>query len=182
MAPKNKDFTTKKTPSPTTRTKSICVKFMALALRKAERKAWYLVPRWPQKKDEHCTPLWRNQYIPGICLSSILGLEPSKRRPLLFNTRVMWVPGIHIHILGCSTTLDARNHQDEMEHFLSRHPGREKSLKFYGGLSKYTSLKDNMSPENRPFVPKRKRSASNFQPSRLSGAKMLFYGRSTNPP
>ena len=46
-------------------------------------------------------------YIPGICLSSILGLEPSKRRPLLFNTRVMWVPGIHntyfrmLHHPGC---------------------------------------------------------------------------------
>ena len=35
-------------------------------------------------------------YIPGTCLSSILGFEPSKRRPFPFKTRVIWVPGYYI--------------------------------------------------------------------------------------
>ena len=37
-------------------------------------------------------------YTPGTCLSSILGFEPSKRRPFPFKTRVIWVPGIYIYI------------------------------------------------------------------------------------
>ena len=36
-------------------------------------------------------------YIPGTCLSSILGFEPSKRRPFPFKTRFIWVPGIFIY-------------------------------------------------------------------------------------
>ena len=31
----------------------------------------------------------------GSCLSSILGFEPSKRRPFPSKTRVIWVPGIY---------------------------------------------------------------------------------------
>ena len=34
-------------------------------------------------------------YIPGTCLSSILGFEPSKRRPFPIKTGVIWVPGIY---------------------------------------------------------------------------------------
>ena len=34
-------------------------------------------------------------YLPGTCLSSILGFEPSKRRPFPFKTTVIWVPGIY---------------------------------------------------------------------------------------
>ena len=37
-------------------------------------------------------------YIPGTCLSSIFGFEPSKRGPFPFKTRVIWVPGINICI------------------------------------------------------------------------------------
>ena len=37
-------------------------------------------------------------YVPGTCLSSILGLEPSKRRPFPIKTGVIWVPGISIYI------------------------------------------------------------------------------------
>ena len=37
-------------------------------------------------------------YIPGTCLSSILGVEPSKTRPFSSKTRVIWVPGIYIYI------------------------------------------------------------------------------------
>ena len=35
-------------------------------------------------------------YVPGTCLSSILGFEPSKRRPFPFKTKVSWVPGMYI--------------------------------------------------------------------------------------
>ena len=34
-------------------------------------------------------------YIPGTCSSSILGLQPSKRRPFPIKTGVIWVPGIY---------------------------------------------------------------------------------------
>ena len=34
-------------------------------------------------------------YIPGTCLSSILGVEPSKRRPFSSKTKVIWVLGIY---------------------------------------------------------------------------------------
>ena len=35
------------------------------------------------------------------CFSSVLGLQPSKRRPFPIKTRVIWVPGIFIHIYSC---------------------------------------------------------------------------------
>ena len=38
-------------------------------------------------------------YTPGTCLSSIFGFQPSKTRPFPIKTRVIWVPGIHIHSL-----------------------------------------------------------------------------------
>ena len=34
-------------------------------------------------------------YILVICLSSILGMEHSQRRPRSFKTRVIWLPGIY---------------------------------------------------------------------------------------
>ena len=34
-------------------------------------------------------------YVPGTYLSSIFGLQPSKTRPLLIKTRVIWVLGIY---------------------------------------------------------------------------------------
>ena len=37
-------------------------------------------------------------YIPGTCLSSILVVEPFKRRPFPNKTRVIWVPGVYIYI------------------------------------------------------------------------------------
>ena len=37
-------------------------------------------------------------YIPGTCLSSILGLQPSKTRSFPSKTEVIWVPGIHKYI------------------------------------------------------------------------------------
>ena len=40
-------------------------------------------------------------YIPGTSLSSILGLQPSKRRPFPFKTTVIWVPGIYGYISCC---------------------------------------------------------------------------------
>ena len=33
-----------------------------------------------------------------MCLSSILGFEPSKRRPFPIKTGVIWVPGVYIYI------------------------------------------------------------------------------------
>ena len=36
--------------------------------------------------------------IPRTYLSSILGLQPSKRRPFPIKTRVMWAPDIYIYI------------------------------------------------------------------------------------
>ena len=36
-------------------------------------------------------------YIPGTCLSSMLGVKPSKTRPCSSKTRVIWVPGIYIY-------------------------------------------------------------------------------------
>ena len=35
-------------------------------------------------------------YVPGTCLSSILGVEPSKTRPFSIKIRVMWVLGGHL--------------------------------------------------------------------------------------
>ena len=56
----------------------------------------------PNKKTNATQPCWDDVwntlvyiYIPGTCLSSILGFEPSKRRPFPFKTRVIWVPGIY---------------------------------------------------------------------------------------
>ena len=40
--------------------------------------------------------LYSHVSIPGTCLSSIFGFEPSKRRPFPFKTRVIWVPGMYI--------------------------------------------------------------------------------------
>ena len=37
----------------------------------------------------------KHVYKPGTCLSSILGFEPSSRRPFPFKTRVMRVPEIY---------------------------------------------------------------------------------------
>ena len=41
-------------------------------------------------------------HIPGTCLSSILGVEPSKTRPFSSKTRVIWVLGIYMstHMLS----------------------------------------------------------------------------------
>ncbi len=44
-----------------------------------------------------------NVHIPGTCLSSILGLEPYKRRPFWTKTRVTWGPGISIYIYNSET-------------------------------------------------------------------------------
>ena len=50
-------------------------------------------------------------YIPVTCLSSILVLQPSKRRPFRIKTRVNWVPGIYtyIHII-CKAILSVHIH------------------------------------------------------------------------
>ncbi len=37
-------------------------------------------------------------YIPGTCLSSILVLQPSNRRPFPIKTGVIWAPGIQIYV------------------------------------------------------------------------------------
>ena len=41
---------------------------------------------------------WLGVYIPGTCLSPILGLQPSKTRSFPIKTGVVWVPGMHINI------------------------------------------------------------------------------------
>ena len=43
--------------------------------------------------------IYNHVYIPRTCLSSILVVEPFKRRPFPNKTRVIWVPGIYIYIL-----------------------------------------------------------------------------------
>ena len=42
-------------------------------------------------------------YMPGTCLSSILGVEPSKTRPFSSKTRVIWVPGVYTYTYSVST-------------------------------------------------------------------------------
>ena len=36
------------------------------------------------------------EYIPGTCVPSILGLEPSKRRSFPLKIRVIWVLGMYM--------------------------------------------------------------------------------------
>ena len=38
-------------------------------------------------------------HIPGTCLSSFLGLQPSKTMPFPIKTKVIWGPGIYIYIV-----------------------------------------------------------------------------------
>jgi len=45
------------------------------------------------RKKKQSPELVGVQSIPRTCLSSILGLEPSKRRPFPIKIRVIWVPG-----------------------------------------------------------------------------------------
>ena len=52
-------------------------------------------------------------YIPGTCLSSILGVEPSKTRPFSSKTRVIWVPGIHIYIHTYYISPPQKNYQQK---------------------------------------------------------------------
>ena len=40
-------------------------------------------------------------YIPGTCLSPVLGVQPSKTRSCPIKTGVIWVPGIYIYIFMC---------------------------------------------------------------------------------
>ena len=49
-----------------------------------------------KKTDRHINCIYT---LPGTCLSSILGLQPSKTRSFPIKTRVIWVPGIQcVHL------------------------------------------------------------------------------------
>ena len=41
---------------------------------------------------------WMTIYIPGIHLSFVWGVGPSKTRPFIIKTRVIWVAGVFIHL------------------------------------------------------------------------------------
>ena len=59
---------------------------------------WQRVRLGKEMKDV-CIYIYIYTYLPGTCLSSILGLQPPKRRPFPIKTGVIWVPGIHMECI-----------------------------------------------------------------------------------
>ena len=77
-------------------------------------------------------------YIPGTCLSFVLGVEPSKRRPFPIKTRVIWVPLL--------PAVERRDHPTSLVPGGSHLRRPRHSL----GLRRFQPLKAVKAPENMP--------------------------------